>query len=338
MKKGMTILGVVLLVLGLSMSWVGGLLGGETRATVHLFGRSWDVVAPSAGLRGGWHISTAMATRSDTAAGSMTEPGPFTGISLDVDLGNVTVAAGDDYLVDISYWGNGYEIRWANDGDTLQIWSESDGVVTKANCGSDITVYVPAGAELECLSAQLDLGSLTMAGLTMDYADLDLDLGEVIGEGLTVRDNVNVDADLGSVALYGDLAGSVQIDAALGDVTLGLSRPAGHYCWDLSADLGSVTVDGRHYGGVSSAVTGGDGDTVLQVDADLGSIQVDFDFDEAAAAYYYQGAVVQEGTDTGAEWSYVPVSTAPPSVPAVPDPPSAPAVPDPPSVGAVTEQ
>lgn len=323
MKKGMAILGAILLAVGLGMSFTGRALGGETRATVRLFGHSWEVTAPGMGH---WNISTAtVESPPDTGFSSTTEIGPFTGISLDVDLGNVTVAAGDDYLVDINYWGNGYQVLWANDGDTLQIWSESDGAVTEVNCGSDITVYVPAGAELEYLSARLDLGSLTMAGLTMDWADLDLNLGEVMGEGLTVRDNVNVDADLGSVALYGDLAGGVQINAALGDVTLGLSRSAAHYCWDLSADLGSVTVNGQRSGGFSSSVTGGDGDAVLQVDADLGSITVDFGYGEAA---YSGDAYAEQEATTDHGWFSGPVSTVPPA----PEPPSAPAAPEPPAV------
>lgn len=323
MKKGMAILGAILLAVGLGMSFTGRALGGQTRATVRLFGRSWEVVAPGTGH---WGISTATRySEPSSSASTGGETDPFAGISLDVDLGNVTVAAGDDYLVDIRYWGNGYKVRWANDGDTLQIWSESDGAVTEVNCGSDITVFVPAGAELEYLSARLDLGSLTMAGLTMDYADLDLNLGEVMGEGLTVRDYLNVDADLGSVTLYGDLAGSVQINAALGDVTLGLSRSAAHYCWDLSADLGSVTVDGRRQGGVSSSATGGTGDAVLQVDADLGSITVDFDQQQAV---YSGNAYAEQNATTDHGWASVPVPTVPPA----PEPPSVPDAPDAPTV------
>lgn len=324
MKKAIALLGAILLVVGLGLSWVGRGLGGEARATVHLFGHSWAVSAE------GWPGSIAELRRYDESTpvattGETFGTDSFSGLSVDVDLGNVTVAAGDDYLVDINYWGNGYQVLWANDGNTLQIWSESDGAVTEVNCGSDITVYVPAGAELEYLSARLDLGSLTIAGLTMDYADLDLNLGEVIGDWLTVREYLNVDADLGSVTLYGDLAGSVEINAALGDVTLGLSRSAAHYCWDLSADLGSVTVDGQRSGGFSSSVTGGTGDAALQVDADLGSITVDFGYGEAA---YSGDAYAEQEATTDHGWASVPVPTVPPA----PEPPAAPAAPEPPAV------
>lgn len=343
MKRGMAILGSILLVIGLGLSWTGRALGGETRATVRLFGRSWEVTAPGA-VHSGWHTSTAAAHEPQSTlmpggaeiigfSGSFIETDPFFSISLDVDLGSVTIAAGDSYLVDVSYWGNNYVVRWANDGDTLLIWSESDGLVTGTNCGSDITIYVPADMKLEYISAQLDLGSITLAGLIVDWANLDLNLGDVIGEELTVCSYLCVDADLGAVTLYGDLNGSVEIDADLGDVTLGLSQPADHYCWDLNAALGSVTVDGRHYGGISSSDTGGSGDTILQVDADLGSIQVDFNFSQAAAAYYFKDAVIAEGgsaTDYG--WTYTPAVPDPPSVPSAPEapkPPSVPAAPTP---------
>lgn len=323
MKKAMAILGAVLLVVGMGMSWVGRGLGGQTRATVRLFGRSWEVSAPDAG---GWHISAASirdreSTPTDVAS-EVFEAAPFTGISLDVDLGDVTIAPGDDYLVEISCWGGGYDVHWANAGDTLMIWSESSPGWSTDGRGSEITVYVPGGAELSCLTVLLDLGDVTLAGLTADTAELDVNLGDVTGEGLTVREYLNVDADLGNVTLYGDLSGAVEIDADLGDVTLGLSRPSSHYNWDLSADMGSITVDGQEHGGFSSSVTGGNGGTILQVDADLGSITVDFDQEQVA--YIYNEAVAREdsgATDFG--WTI----HEPPSVPAVPDVPDVPGVP-----------
>lgn len=325
MKKGMLTLGLILMVLGLGLSWTGRRLGGETRATVRLFGHSWEVAAPGATLRGGWHISSADIHEpvSTAVPGSADETAAFTAVGLDVALGSVTVAAGDSYLVDVSYWGKGYKVLWTNDNGALKIWSESDGVVTGANCGSDITVYVPAGAALKDLNVQLDLGNVTLAGLTVDTATLDLDLGDVIGEELTVCSSLYVDADLGAVTLYGDLSGSVEIDADLGDVTLGLRKPADNYTWDLTAHLGSVTVDGRSHSGNSSSDTGG---STLKVDADLGNIRVDFRYAPERPV-----TVVDAGTAEEPEyvWSGVPVPTpsAAPEAPQPPTPPAAPSAP-----------
>lgn len=335
MKKAMAILGAILLVIGLGMSWTGRALGGESRATVRLFGRSWSVYAPEGGSWGGARIvrstSTGVYQNEPTSTPSavaveVVGEKAFSEICLDLEVANVTVAAGDDYLVEISCWGDGYQVQRVIGNGMLFLWSESDSFVTGATCGSDITIYVPADEKLEYVSAQLDLGSITLAGLTMDWADLDVDLGDVIGEDLTVCGYLHVDADLGAVTLYGDLDGSVEIDANLGDVTLGLAQPASHYCWDLTASLGSVTVDRRSYNGISSSDAGGSGDAMLHVDTDVGNIQVDFNCPmEQNQATIVDSGLVAEEVEPGT-WVFTPEPT--PSVSPVPEPPTAPSAPE----------
>lgn len=337
MKKFLLSAGALLLAAGLGLSWVGTRMGGETRATVCLFGRSWEVFAPSAG----WGVVST--TVRDVAAATPTaslgdqavdrgqdvtfieDETAFTSIDLNVDLGTVTIVAGDDYGVDIRAWGEGYEVDHWYSGDTLTIESTDSGSVLPTDCGSEITVYVPADVWLESLHVDLDLGDLTLSGLNLEYAEIDLDLGSLTGEALTVTTAFQVDADLGEVNLYGDLGEYVYISADLGSVQLGLSKPASEYCWELSADLGSVTVDGRNqHTNNGNEVTGGYGNRTIEVDASLGSITVDFDQDFAGEASRATprsekpekpappSAVAEEGTatvteDTGSE-------TAPDSV------------------------
>ena len=119
------------------------------------------------------------------------------------------------------------------------------------------------------------------------------------GEALTVTTTFQVDADLGEVNLFGDLGECVDISADLGSVQLGLSKPASDYCWELEADLGSITVDGRNqHVNDENEVTGGYGNKMIEVDASLGSITVDFDQDFAGER---PAAVAQEGTATVTE-------------------------------------
>lgn len=319
MKKFLLSAGALLLVVGLGLSWAGVRMGGETKATVRLFGRSWEVFAPSAG----WGVVST--TVHEVAAAASMPPSdrgvelegdvvftdndntPFSSINLDVDLGTVTIAAGDDYGVDIRAWGKGYEVNHWYSGGTLTIESNDSGSVLPTDCGSEITVYVPADVWLESLYVDLDLGDLTLSGPNLDYAEIDLDLGSLTGEALTVTTSFNVDADLGEVNLYGDLGEYVDISADLGSVQLGLTKPASEYCWELSADLGSVTVDGRNqHASDGSEVIGGYGNRTIEVDASLGSITVDFDQDFAGEASRVTrpersappSAVAQEGTAT----------------------------------------
>lgn len=318
MKKFLLTAGALLLVVGLVLSWAGAGMGGETKATVRLFGRSWEVFAPSAG----WGVvSTTIhdaASYTPTPSYAVERPenvtfiteqddNPFTSIDLNVDLGTVTIAAGEDYSVDIRSWGAGYEVHHWYSGGTLTIES-ADSSVLPANCGSEITIVVPADVWLESLYVDLDLGDLTLAGLQLEYADINLDLGSLTGEALTVATSFQVDAALGEVNLFGDLGEYVGVSADLGSVQLGLSRPASEYYCELEADMGSVTVDGKKQRpGDNNEITCGYGDRVIEVDANLGSITVDFDQDFAGETSQATprperpappSAVAQEGTAT----------------------------------------
>ena len=315
MKKFLLSAGALLLAVGLGLSWVGVRMGGETMATVRLFGRTWNVYAPSAG----WgvvsttvhEVAAATPTASLGQAEDVTfieqDGTPFTSIDLNVDLGTVTIAAGEDYSVDIRSWGAGYEVHHWYSGGTLTIES-ADSSVLPANCGSEITIVVPADVWLESLYVDLDLGDLTLAGLQLEYADINLDLGSLTGEALTVATSFQVDAALGEVNLFGDLGEYVGVSADLGSVQLGLSRPASEYYCELEADMGSVTVDGKKQRpGDNNEITCGYGDRVIEVDANLGSITVDFDQDFAGETSQATprperpappSAVAQEGTAT----------------------------------------
>lgn len=315
MKKFLLTAGALLLVVGLVLSWAGAGMGGETKATVRLFGRSWEVFAPSAG----WGVVSTVAAATPTSSlgeaverpenvTSVTEQdaAPFTSIDLDVDMGTVTIAAGEGYGMDIRCWGAGYEVHHWYSGDTLTIESAGSSVLP-ANCGSEITIFVPEDVWLESLYVDLDLGDLTLAGLQVEQADIALDLGDLTGEALTVVTSMQVEASLGAVNLFGDLGEYVDVSADLGSVQLGLTRPASEYFCELEADMGSVTVDGRKQRpGDDNEITCGYGDRVIEVDASLGSITVDFDQDFAGESRATPrperpappSAVAQEGTAT----------------------------------------
>lgn len=327
MKKYLLSAGALLLAVGLALSWAGQRMGGETMATVRLFGRAWNVYAPSAEWGAGWSVRSAeyaeavptaslgqSVDRADNMTFTEQDGSPFSAIDLDVDLGNVTIAAGEDYGVEINCWGAGYEVHHWYNGGTLTIESADNGAFTTANCGSEIKVFVPTDVWLESLYVNLDLGDLTLAGLQVEYADIDLDLGSLTGEAMTVTSAFQVDADLGDVNLFGDLGEYVDISADLGGVQLALSRPVTDYCWELEADLGSITVDGKvQRANGESTASGGHGDRMIEVDASLGSITVDFGQDfggdrppmekagETAIVEEKQGTVpVTEGTGDSA--------------------------------------
>lgn len=345
MKKGMTILGAILLVIGMGMSWMGSVLGGATRATVHLFGRSMEVTAPTIAFHDGWHITTVSEDRAVTVIHEpqLAPVQPFHAVSIDLDVGDVVVAAGDDYGVELDYWGVEYELGYIIQDDCLYVYSTTPNILPQLGYGGSAVITVPAGTTLESLYADVDVGDVTLAGLSLLNVQLDLDVGDALGEGLTVFGTVEVDADVGNVTLYGDLGETVDVDADVGNVTLGLSRSATDYWWDLTAGLGAISVDGQQVDNDRSSyfVTRGHSSFYIHVDADVGNIDVSFDQPQEALEGSYSFRTIVEDRDTVVQGTDTAIATPPLEPPTPPSVPSAPEAPTPPVttwIGATSEE
>lgn len=316
MKRVMLMLGTVLLIVGLALSWKGYQMGGQEVATVHLFsqmfGGSIQVYAPTAGWFGrspvqvgSTEASIAAPTPSpivdfgaeaeatlilgdgeyyftpNSAASCRVEP--FHTLDIDLELGEVVICSGDDYVVTVYCQCRDHTVSCVSDDGVLSLRNSGTGL-NSAQHGCDVVICVPWGRTLDELYVTLDMGSVTLSGLTLNTAYFDLDLGSLTGEDLTVLGDLTASVDLGSVELAGDLAGTTDISADLGSVSLYLFQSASDYTWDLCADLGSVTVNGSDQVSRNGRVTAGHGDRLLMVDASLGSITLEFDAEAAQVA------------------------------------------------------
>ncbi len=167
--------------------------------------------------------------------GLYSDVGYFTGLDVDVDLGDVYLVCGDKYSVDVSYKdGKNYRLLWEMDGDTLKVWSESDwsfhGVDSPE---ASVVVTVRSGAALKDISLTTDLGDVTVEveGVQCVDADLSTDLGDVNCVGLTAQD--------------------LEAESDLGDVSVIFPHKEG-VSYDASADLGSLDVGDSHWSGNGS--------------------------------------------------------------------------------------
>ena len=287
MKKGLLIAGLCLLALGFGLSWVGRAMGGATEAEARIFGHSIQVRC------GDMFVSIGVSSdRAETASGgaeaAAEESAPagtavvqkeleaFTEVEVDLELGNVILQTGETYGMELDWWGDGYTLDYLlHDDGTLEIWSESSALrgLSMSDCGARVVITVPEEAELEDLTVYADLGDVELDGIAVQTAELTLDLGSLTGRGVTVSRSADVEADLGDVELSGDLRGKTVVNASLGSVSLDLEGAESEYCYDLSVDLGKLTVNGRDF---ESEVSGGRGDDSLEVYADLGDVNVTF--------------------------------------------------------------
>lgn len=271
MKKWLLKSGLSLLAVGLIFSVIGRVMGGETTTQVKAFGQNLTLSCAPLSLSGLYGYSAGESKNVHSM--SDLELDAFQVLEIDVDLGDISILTGD-YGVELEWWGENYQLSFTNEGGTLKVRSSS----SQPNfgfCGGKVTVYVPEGTVLDQLDVNADLGGVDLDGIRVRQADLTLSLGSLTGYDLTVTDKLTVEADLGDVDLSGDLRGLVDVQASLGSVELDLSGPASEYSYDVKVSLGEIWVDGNEH--VGEHISGGRGSTVIQINADLGDVELYFD-------------------------------------------------------------
>lgn len=287
MKKGLLIAGLCLLALGFGLSWVGRAMGGATEAEARIFGHSIQVRC------GDMFVSIGVSSdRAETASGgaeaAAEESAPagtavvqkeleaFTEVEVDLELGNVILQTGGTYGMELDWWGDGYTLDYLlHDDGTLEIWSESSALrgLSMSGCGARVVITVPEEAELEDLTVYADLGDVELDGIAVQTAELTLDLGSLTGRGVTVSRSRMWRPIWAMWSSAGNLRGETVVNASLGSVSLDLEGAESEYRYDLSVDLGKLTVNGKDF---ESEVSGGRGDDSLEVYADLGDVNVTF--------------------------------------------------------------
>lgn len=277
MKKGLLWTALCFLVVGVGMSWGGRAMGGSTEAKVNLFGQNFYMYcAPSYVVSGGPWLNGGDSADQEVERISDNELSAFQSLDIDVDLGDVNIVEGNTYAVELVSWGLNYELDYSNQDGVLKIWNAAqNGISLNASrVGCNVTVTVPEGTTLERLDLDLDLGNADLDGITVKQADLNLELGNVSSYDMTVTERLSVKADLGDVNLSGDFRGAVDIEASLGSVELNFAGPISDYSYEMYISLGTAYVNGEKYS--NEDVSGGRGSNTIQVNADLGDVEMNF--------------------------------------------------------------
>ncbi|MCR5674337.1 MAG: DUF4097 domain-containing protein [Lachnospiraceae bacterium] len=228
--------------------------------------------------------------------GESMEVAPFTTMKLDLGVGNITLMTGDGF--DVSYQGVD-ELRPVIDSSKegkLVIkqknsnWRSMAKLPDAWGTDNDLVITVPEDLELEDLDCDLDMGDFRIEGIRAGKAEISMQMGN-----LNLKDSVfktlQVDADMGNVTIDGievskaDLdanMGNIEakgitgfstlnLDADLGNIEIALDQRLEDLSLDLSADLGSVILNGEKKNG---KISGGAGAARVSADADLGSIRI----------------------------------------------------------------
>ena len=306
--KGLTklIVGIAapLFLVGVALSGVGWAMGAETSIEVPVGEERIHVGWDGVGLSG-WSGTSG----TETAAAEEAELAPFTSLEVELSNGTVTVSSGETYGIRLS--SGSRKLQYSLEDGTLKVWDEELIGVQFSERGGSVEIFLPDGAELadaditnslgsielknlsaETLTAQADLGDITADGLRADSATLtaecgavnltsveadeleaELSLGDMTATGLAVTDRLTVTSSLGSVSLEGELGESVSVTADMGDISAVSSRAEQWYGYELSTDLGEITVNGQNRG--TSASQEGETGT-MELHTDMGGITLRF--------------------------------------------------------------
>lgn len=306
--KGLTklIVGIAapLFLVGVVLSGVGWAMGAETSIEVPVGEERIHVGWDGVGLSG-WSGTSG----TETAAAEEAELAPFTSLEVELSNGTVTVSAGETYGIRLS--SGSRKLQYSLEDGTLKVWDEELIGVQFSERGGSVEIFLPGGAALtdaditsalgglelknvqvETLNIQADLGDITAEGLQAgsavltaecgavnltsveaDELEAELSLGDMTATGLAVADRLTVTNSLGSVSLEGELGESVSVTADMGDISAVSSRAEQWYGYELSTDLGEITVNGQNRG--TSASQEGETGT-MELHSDAGGITVRF--------------------------------------------------------------
>lgn len=306
--KGLTklIVGIAapLFLVGVVLSGVGWAMGAETSIEVPVGEERIHVGWDGVGLSG-WSGTSG----TETAAAEEAELAPFTRVDVELSNGTVTVSSGETYGIRLS--SGSRKLQYSLEDGTLKVWDEELIGVQFAERGGSVEIFLPDGAELadaditnslgsielknlsaETLTAQADLGDITaeglqagsavltaecgavnLTGVEADELEADLSLGDMTATGLAVTDRLTVTNDMGGVSLEGELGEKVSVTADMGDISAVSSRAEQWYGYELSTDLGEITVNGQNRG-TSASQEGETGS--MELHTDMGGITLCF--------------------------------------------------------------
>ena len=246
---------VVVLVLSLVLGLAGCLMGGQLRS-VGLDENTWR------DLRDLW-----------TDAGEESTPvqmpeGDITALEFDVGGAELIVRGGEAFSLQVLS-GSVRNNRVENG-----VWLlESNAPDWR---GSKIEVTVPADQRLERVRVDVGAGRVELENLQCETAELEVGLGAVQATDVRVYQKSKLSVDLGELKLSGGLLGETFVTCSMGNVRLKLERPE-EYGYEVSSDLGSVSIDGRSYSGLDSQCKQfPEADNFYTVHCEMGNVQLDF--------------------------------------------------------------
>ena len=158
--------------------------------------------------------------------------------------------------------------------------------------GAMLTVYLPAGTELERVGLLTGAGRFTVDTLSAQRIDLELGAGDVAIGSLFVTGSAVMEGGAGRITVSGGrindfdlemgvgeldltaaLTGDCELEMGVGDAKITLLGNREDYQLEISKGIGAISVDGNEVPGLDSS---GSGANEIEISGGIGAIDVRF--------------------------------------------------------------
>ncbi|NLD19561.1 MAG: DUF4097 family beta strand repeat protein [Clostridiales bacterium] len=172
---------------------------------------------------------------------------------------NIVTGAEQTY---ISYNPGSCTPQLAVEGGILRVDSDyldNGGVLDFGFTDNDIPmvwIYVPEGTVLNSIGGTMELGDVTITGVTVG--------------------SINIKADLGDIEVYNASVSKLTLDADLGDVQIRMPFTEDQYTLTADVSLGEISINERDYEAFDKHYVSGAGPNVINISVDTGDVDIEF--------------------------------------------------------------
>lgn len=158
-----------------------------------------------------------------------------------------------------------------------------------------INLYVPESYSFENVEVNLGAGLMEMGTVTAQNVDMEVGAGQINVEKLVAEtcklevgmgeivlkdmqvETIQTDTGMGHLEMSGNISERAEVQCSMGAVEMYLDGSEEDYNYEVSAAMGSVSMGGNEYSGLSQEKRVDNGaDSTLQIDCSMGSIEVTF--------------------------------------------------------------
>lgn len=217
-----------------------------------------------------------------TDAMTIVDTEAFDSMDLDIDVGDLEIVAGDSYQIQYYYpkksepdikVENGRLVvtqkqkfkRHLYDNYKMIITVPKDPEMKSLDLDMDMGSAELTDVYAKNLTVEADMGSIEIANSEFGVIDIAADMGSVTLDNVIFSQG-SCEADMGSIEMTGasfervvctadmgsiDIDGSfedIEADCSMGSVTITTTEDLDKISFDLSADMGDVTVNGKNQG------------------------------------------------------------------------------------------